>query len=214
MQYNEFADFLNIKEAALANKSSNKLTSSTSNHQLLGSSASKFKPIKSNKFNNNNGQYQSLSHQSNDSRSSNLNKSISKSNENLSFQSPFNRKTPNKQQQQQQQQSIRYNSNNNPFLKHFSKNENNQIDSDKIKQQSQFVQKMQFNEVADLLSIKESALASKQQQQQHHHQSTANKFISQNNYSNQQQASTPNTSKFKPINNNNSSKVSLTIYLI
>ena len=216
MQYNEFADFLNIKEAALANnKSSNKLTSSTSNHQLLGSSASKFKPIKSNKFNSNNGQYQSLSHQSNDSRSSNLNKSISKSNENLSFQSPFNRKTPNKQQQQQQQ-SIRYNSNNNPFLKHFSKNENNQIDSDKIKQQSQYVQKMQFNEVADLLSIKESALAGKQQQQQqqHHHQSTANKFISQNNYSNQQQASTPNTSKFKPINNNNSSKVSLTIYLI
>ncbi len=213
MQYNEFADFLNIKEAALANKSSNKLTSSTSNNQLLGSSASKFKPIKSNKFNYNNnnsssGQYQSLSHQSNENRSSNLNKSLSKSNENLSFQSPFNRKTPNgkHQQQQQQQQSIRYNSNNNPFLKHFSKNENHNMDSEKFKQQSQFIQKMQLNEVADLLSLKESALANKSNNN-NNHQSTANKFISQNHYGNQQQSSTPNTTKFKPINNN-SAKVS------
>lgn len=195
MQQNDFSDLLGFKEAALANKT-NKLTNSISNNQLITSSSSKFKPVilSKNKPNNSLNHYQFNNNPNDNNNKSNLNKSISKSNENLN-QSPFNKKnnTPRNQ--------IRYNNNNNPFLKHYTNSktnennnntaDNNNSDSKLKSQQTQFYQRMQQNEFADILSFKEAALANKSNNQTVSNR-LANSLIS-------------SSSKFKPVNSNNSS---------
>jgi hypothetical protein len=161
-------------------------------------------------------------------------KKLSKSNENLEYlnQSSGSNSKSLSLAKNSSQKSIKFNfkntnqQQNNPFLKHYTAYNNNlgnnlttseplspitssignqlQIEQS-IKSQSQYYHRIQQNEFADLLNLKEVAKQTKRLQQQ----SNQTKNISPIRNNNNTTISLNSNSKFKPVNSNNVNNVSV-----